>query len=429
MRILLTGASGFIGQHLLQALLAEGHHVVCAARRPATSTDPRLTYIQADFANDTDKSTWLARIDGIDAVINAVGIFREHGRQSFARLHREAPRALFAACAESHHVQVVVQLSALGADRDADTPYHQSKRDADDYLASLPLRSWIVQPSLVYGRDGASARLFRTLASMPLTARFGRRDQLVQPIHIDDLVTAITGLLKHRLPMAPEAGTSMRVPLVGPQAMPFTDYLGMLRRNMGMGPQRVVTLPGPLARLAAGIGGLLPGSLLSRDALRMLDRDSTADVTPTAILLGHLPRSVDNFVLDPDGERVRAKLGWLLPVLRANIAAVWILTAIVSFGLYPVAGSYALLAEAGVPPELQMPMLYGASTLDLLLGLGILFMTRRRWLWLAQLVLIGVYTVIIAIQLPEYLLHPFGPLIKNLPMLAAIWLLYHLEET
>lgn len=428
MRILLTGASGFIGQHLLQALLAEGHHVVCAARRPATSLDPRLTYIQADFANDTDKSTWLARIDGIDAVINAVGIFREHGRQSFARLHREAPRALFAACAESHHVQVVVQLSALGADRDADTPYHQSKRDADDYLASLPLRSWIVQPSLVYGRDGASARLFRTLASMPLTVRFGSRDQLVQPIHIDDLVTAVTGLLKHRLPMAPDAGTSMRVPLVGPQAMPFTDYLGLLRRNMGMGAQRVVTLPGPLARLAAGIGGLLPGSLLSRDALRMLDRDSTADVTQTAILLGHLPRPVEAFVLDPDGERVRAKLGWLLPVLRATIAAVWILTAIVSFGVYPVEGSFALLAQAGVPPELQAPMLYGASTFDLLLGLGILFMTRRRWLWLAQLGLIGVYTIIIAVKLPEYLLHPFGPLTKNLPMLAAIWLLYHLEE-
>jgi len=428
MRILLTGASGFIGQHLLQALLAEGHHVVCAVRQPVTSLDPRLSYIQADFAHDTDKSAWLARIDGIDAVINAVGIFREHGRQTFARVHKETPRALFAACAESHHVQVVIQLSALGADRDADTPYHQSKRDADDYLASLPLRSWIVQPSLVYGRDGASARLFRTLASMPFTARFGSREQLVQPIHIDDLVTATVGLLKHRLPMPLDAGTSLRVPLVGPQAMPFTAYLGQLRRNMGMGPQPVVKLPGPLARLAAGIGGLLPGSLLSRDALRMLDRNSTADVTHTAILLGHLPRPVEDFVQDPDGERVCAKLGWLLPTLRLSIAAVWILTAIVSFGLYPVAGSHALLARAGVPPDLQPLMLYGAASLDLLLGLGTLFLQRRRALWLAQLGLIGVYTVVIAFKLPEFLLHPFGPLIKNLPMLAALWLLYQLDE-
>jgi len=429
MRILLTGASGFIGQHVLQALLTEGHHVVCAVRAPEAklphSDDPRLTYIHADFSQDTDKSAWQARLSHIDAVINTVGIFRESGKQNFARLHREAPRALFAACAESHDVQMVIQLSALGADREAQTPYHLSKRDADDFLASLPLRSFIVQPSLVYGRDGASSRTFRTLASMPLTLRFGSKPQLVQPIHIDDLVVAIIGLLKHRLPMMPGSGTSMRVPLVGPQAMPFTDYLGLLRASMGMSRQRVLTLPGPLARLAAGV---LPGSLISRDALSMLDRDSTADVMQTAMLLGHLPRAPQEFILDPDGERARAKLGWLLPMLRHSIAAVWILTAIVSFGLYPVEASYELLARTGVPPDLQPLMLYGAATFDLLMGLGILFLARRRWLWLAQLGLIGFYTIVIAFKLPEFLLHPYGPLTKNLPMLAAIWLLYQLEE-
>ena len=73
-------------------------------------------------------------------------------------------------------------------------------------------------------------------------------------------------------------------------------------------------------------------------------------------------------------------------------------------------------------------MLYGAAGFDLLLGLGIVFLSRRRWLWLAQLALISFYTVVIAWKLPEFLLHPYGPLTKNLPMLAAIWLLYELEE-
>ena len=92
------------------------------------------------FTKDTDKSAWLARLSGIEAVINTVGIFRESGAQTFDRLHVQTPRALFAACAESHEVHMVVQLSALGADQEADTAYHLSKKAADDYLASLPVQ-------------------------------------------------------------------------------------------------------------------------------------------------------------------------------------------------------------------------------------------------------------------------------------------------
>ncbi|THC41314.1 SDR family oxidoreductase [Massilia sp. Mn16-1_5] len=427
MRILLTGASGFIGQHLLQALLLEGHHVVCAVRTPKESSDPRLGYVHADFANDTDKSIWLARLSGVDAVINTVGIFRESGRQSFERLHTLAPRALFAACAESEDVRLVIQLSALGADAEADSAYHLSKKAADDYLAALPVRAYIVQPSLVYGKEGASAQVFKTLASMPVSVRFGSAPQMVQPVHIDDVVAAMIGLLRHRLPLPPGT-TARRVPLVGPEALSFTDYLARLRSAMGMKRQLVLPLPGLLSRLLAKAGRWLPGALLDEEALRMLDRGNTGDVAPITQLLGRAPTPIAAFVTDPRAERTQAKLGWLLPILRWSIVAVWIITAIVSFGLYPVEASYDLLARSGIPPSLQPLMLYGAAGFDLLLGLGIVFLRRRRWLWLVQLGLIGFYTLVIAFKLPEFLLHPYGPLTKNLPMLAAIWLLYEMEE-
>jgi uncharacterized protein YbjT (DUF2867 family) len=429
MRILLTGASGFIGQHLLQALLAEGHELVCAVRRARKSSDPRLSFIHADFTHDTDKSVWLARLSGIEAVINTVGIFRESGAQTFEKLHVQTPRALFAACAESHEVHMVVQLSALGADAQADTAYHLSKKAADDYLASLPLRAAIVQPSLVYGSDGASARVFKALASMPFAVRFGDAPQLVQPIHVDDVVAAIVALLRRRLYLDAEgAGTAQRIALVGPEALPFTDYLAALRRAMSMGRLRVLRLPGIIARGLARIGRWLPGGLLDPEALRMLERGNTDDPGPTLRLLGRPPRPIASFVLDARAERARAKLDWLLPVLRISIALVWIATAIVSAFVYPVAESYGLLARTGIPPELRPLMLYGASAFDMALGLGILFLKRRRWLWLAQLGLIGFYTVVIAYKLPEFLVHPYGPLTKNLPMLAAIWLLYQLED-
>jgi len=437
MRILLTGSSGFIGQHLLHALLAEGHDVVCAMRHPerrgALPDHPRLTTVQADFAHDTDKSTWLARLSGVEAVVNTVGIFRERGTQTFANLHTRTPRALFAACAESDDVHMVVQLSALGADEQADTAYHLSKKAADDYLATLPIRAVIVQPSLVYGADGASARVFKAMASLPFVARLGDAPQLVQPIHVDDVVTAIVTLLRQRLyfekaDAPPGGGTVRRIALVGPQALPFVDYLAALRRAMGMNRLRVLPLPDGVARLLARAGGWLPGALLDPDALRMLNRGNAADPGPTMRLLGRPARAIASFVVDPGAERARAKLDWLLPVLRLAIAVVWIATAIVSAFVYPAADSYTLLARSGIPEPLRPLMLYGAAVFDLLLGVGTLFLRRRRWLWLMQLALIGFYTIVIAFRLPEFLVHPYGPLTKNLPMLAAIWLLYELEK-
>jgi hypothetical protein len=236
-------------------------------------------------------------------------------------------------------------------------------------------------------------------------------------------------LLRQRLHVDQAAGgTVRRISLVGPQALPFIDYLAVLRRALGMGRLRVLPLPGVVARALARVGGWLPGALLDPDALRMLERGSTADPGPTLRLLGRPPRAIASFIVDPGAERARAQLDWLLPVLRLAIAAVWIATAIVSAFIYPPADSDALLARTGIPDTLRPLMLYGAAALDLVLGVGTLFLRRRRWLWRTQLALIGFYTIVIGFRLPEFLVHPYGPLTKNLPMLAAIWLLYELER-
>lgn len=429
MRILLTGASGFVGGRLVRALLAQGHDVVCAVRSPRESSDPRLSYVHADFTEDTEKSVWLARLGGVETVINTVGIFREQGRQTFRTVHVDAARALFDACVDAG-VKTVIQFSALGADAGARTAYHRSKKAADDHLASLPLRSFIVQPSLIYGSGGASARFFNMLASLPLTLRFGSARQLVQPVHVDDVVHSVVALV--RQPAGSGAGNaSSVVPLVGPQAMPFADYLAALRRAMGIGSKlRVLPLPDYLAHGAAKMAGYVPGSLLDEDALAMLDRDSTADPAVIARLLGREPRPVSQFIADPPAQRARARLDWLLPPLRWSIAFVWIWTAIVSAGLYPVEESYELLTAVGVPAALAPLMLYGASGLDLAFGVGILVLRGRlrRLLWLAQAALILFYSVVIGFMLPDFLFHPYGPLSKNLPMLAAIWLLYECED-
>ena len=122
-------------------------------------------------------------------------------------------------------------------------------------------------------------------------------------------------------------------------------------------------------------------------------------------------------------------LGWAQPLLRVALAVMWIWTAIVSFGLYPIADSYALLARVGLHGASASVALYGAAALDLLLGLLTLAAPARwrPWVWLAQLGLIAGYTALVTLFLPEYWLHPYGPISKNLPIMAAIALLWALE--
>ena len=83
--------------------------------------------------------------------------------------------------------------------------------------------------------------------------------------------------------------------------------------------------------------------------------------------------------------------------------------------------SLQLLAQIGVPPALQQPLFYAASAWDVVLGMCCFTpFARGRALWGLQAATVAAYTLIVAWCLPQAWLHPFAPLIKNLPILALI---------
>lgn len=418
MVILITGATGFIGRRLVATLREAGHRVIAASRHAGTHHDA----IEADFTRDLDFEAWVPRLAGVDVVINAVGILRERGSQTFEIIHTRAPQALFAAC-EAAGVKQVIQVSALGAER-GQTGYFTSKHAADEYLAALPLSWTIVQPSLVFGIGGASASLFALLASLPVIPLPGGGHQRVQPIHIDEAAQAIGELIESNVM------PRRRVALVGPTPVSLKEFLRSLRARMQLPRARFISIPAAVMRASAAAAELLPGSLLDRETLSMLDAGNTASPEDTQRLLGRPPTAPEQLLTQEQREALlmQAQLAWLSPLLRISIALVWIWTGIVSLGLYPVQQSYELLARVGITGALAPVMLYGAAVLDLLIGIGTLVLRRRHWLWLLQLAIIGGYTTIITFKLPEFWLHPYGPLSKNLVMLAAIYLLYTLER-
>ena len=182
-------------------------------------------------------------------------------------------------------------------------------------------------------------------------------------------------------------------------------------------------------RAGATVAQISSRSLLDHESLEMLQAGNTADSADTCELLSRAPRPVEQFVEENVRELIaqQAQLEWLLPLLRWSVAAVWIWTGIVSLGLYPRAESLALLARTGITGVLADFALYVAAALDLALGTATLLMRRRRLLWLVQFAVIITYTIIITLKLPEFWLHPYGPILKNLPLLACIALLSRLE--
>jgi len=110
--------------------------------------------------------------------------------------------------------------------------------------------------------------------------------------------------------------------------------------------------------------------------------------------------------------------------MRIVLATVWIVTGVLS--IYARQEGLDLLLRVGLQGSLALAALYLAAVLDILLG-ALTLIRYGKWLWVMQALLIAAYSLIIAVWLPEYLLHPFGPVLKNLPILLLLWLLYKSE--
>lgn len=287
MNILICGANGFVGRHLTLALRKAGHTVIRGVRTPKEPSD-----IPIDYRLDTSKKAWRPRLTGIDAVINAVGVLRTSTRAPMQQLHEETPRALFQACAEAG-VKRIVHVSALGIDKGIQTEYFQTRRMAETSLCALSdsVQWLILRPSLIYGEDGASARLFRRLAGLPLQVLPMGGTQTVQPVHIDDICTAVTRWFDTN------SFYNQIIPAAGAEATSLRGMLDSYRAQMQLGPAWHIGMPAIFMRLAARVGDAIPASPLCSDTLTMLLAGNTTDTTRFEELLGRTPQSYRAFLL------------------------------------------------------------------------------------------------------------------------------------
>jgi uncharacterized protein YbjT (DUF2867 family) len=417
MHVLLIGATGLIGSAVAARLKTEGIAVVAVVRSKGSAAR-RLEadrLVRMDLRDATRPEQWLAALEGIDAVVNAAGVLQDSGRDSTAAVHRDAPAALYEACARSG-VRRIVHISAMGAGQPGLSDFSRTKHDADKALAQSGLEWVILRPSVVVGRAayGGSA-LFRALAALPVQpvlAGAGR----IQVVQLDEVVETVLRLL------GPDAPHGLALDVAGPRAMTVEEVVARYRRWLGWGPARLIRLPEWMMRLAyragdaAGRFGWRPP--IRTTARREMARGAVADPAEWSRITGIVPRSLDEaLAAEPASvqERWFARLYLLKPLVFLVFGLFWIMTAIVSVGPGYAIG-VGLMREGGAG-ALSEPSVIAGALADLAIGIGILFRRTAKVALLAALAISIFYVIAGTALLPRLWAEPLGPMMKIWPIL------------
>jgi nucleoside-diphosphate-sugar epimerase len=422
MNILVTGASGFIASHIVNELLASKHQVRCCVRDVQYTRNifPHAEVISANFEKDLTSQIWFDRLDGIDVVINCVGILHHMNKNVVWRIHYDAPKALFDACVQKN-IKKIIQISALGV-TEAHVDYATSKKAADDYLLTLPIPSFILRPSIVYGQGSyGGTSLFRGMAALPFIIPIpGKGEQSFQPIHINDLSRSILKLLDSPLEQ------SVILTPVGSKQYTIKEILEKLRSWLGYSKGKCLYISLNLIRIAAFFGNYLPASTINNTSYKMMMQNNVAsdeDAKRFYEQVGFIPRDFSVGIHDQPStvqDRWHAKLFFIKPAVQYSLVFIWLYSAIITAFFSPKEKTLALLSQAGITTSWLSISLYGSCLIDAAIALAIFFNYKYKIVGLIQIFVILTYTLIITWTIPLLWLDPLGAIAKNIPVLVLI---------
>jgi fatty acid desaturase/uncharacterized protein YbjT (DUF2867 family) len=324
MRVLVLGGTGFIGRHAAAALLARGHEVLIGTRHPrhAARRLPALLrgceLREAHFEHLGKRADWHVLIAGCHAVVNAVGILRPRGAETYDRLHHRAPAALAAACALTG--RRLLHVSALGLSPAASSGFLRSKSAGERAIAASGANYSIVRPSLLDGAGGFGARWFRRVARWPVHLVPADARGLIDALDVGELGEALAVLCERT-----DTSDWREVELGGGVPRTVGDYLAALRPAY-LRPALRIAVPAWLARLASHIFDIVRISPLSFGHIELMRCDNVPHPNRLPELLGRAPARVGSApASDAYGRRavLRNVLPFLLLLAAAPLLAPW----------------------------------------------------------------------------------------------------------
>jgi NADH dehydrogenase len=286
--ICVLGGTGFIGTELVTRLVGEGHTVRVPTRNISHGNHLKvLSTLQLVVANVHNPRVLGQLFQGMDAVVNLIGILNEGGRASFRAVHAELASKVIEAMRTSR-VRRLLHMSSLGAGADAPSQYLRSKGEAEAQVrgAAAMLDGTVFRPSVIFGRrDTLTNRFVGLLRLSRGVLPLARPKARFAPIYVEDVVECFVRALDT------SATIGKTYELCGPEVMTLAD---LVRRTAAAArlPCHLIPLPDVIAQLQAAVMNVLPGKPFSIDNYKSLTIDSVCTQNGCAAL-GVQPARMD----------------------------------------------------------------------------------------------------------------------------------------
>ena len=357
---------------------------------------------------------WAPLLTNVDVVVNASGALQDGLRDDLRATQERAMRALVDGCEQGAPYRFV-QISAPGADPDANTRFQRTKGRADQHLRNSRLDWVILRPGLVLGAGAyGGTALLRMLAAFPVVQPLAYADAPVQCASLDEVARLTARAASGAFP----AGTC--VDLVEPESHTLREVVGAMAEWLGQPARRPIDVPGWISRWVgrgADVLGLLGWrSPLRSTALAALAAGVTADSKPAIELLGQPLMSLEQILAQHPAtvqDRWFARLYLLLPIAIATLACYWVTSGVIALVNMPA-------AAAVLPPSFAAPGTFVtvASLVDIGLGLAVLVRPWARFACWGMVAVTGAYLLGATWLVPELWLDPLGPLVKPIPAMV-----------
>jgi uncharacterized protein YbjT (DUF2867 family) len=270
--IVITGATGFVGEEIVKQARAAGHPVRAIVREPQRARWLADRYgVELFHGNVLSAASIEGAMRGANCVIHLVGIIREWKESTFERAHTEATKHVVDEARKSD-VKRFLHMSALGTRANARSRYHQTKWAAEEYVRKSWLAWTIFRPSVIYGpKDKSVNTLLTVMRRLPFVPVLGSGNTRIQPVSVATVAEAFVAAIRN------DSTIGKTYDLCGPEAFTWNELYDKLQSRIGSRKPKL-HLPLPVARLQAAVFELvLPNPPFTRDQLRMLEEDNVGD--------------------------------------------------------------------------------------------------------------------------------------------------------